>query len=244
MESGDIPIILTWKNSTSDKYNDMIRKYVHKSLDLNNYVVGDYAMFSNYYISPIDGTTFYTSDMIKILNIMTEEKILHDWETAIIKEPKTIIEKALNIVLRKISKQKNKFKIDVLTVERIHSDVMSIINTNTKTHIIQTIHRNDLENYHIMLEYVQEHIEFFFKKYKSEQLTSNLWDIFHKKLIDPYSELNFGYSITTHKAQGSTFKTVMIDVEDIGDNPNLNELQKALYTAVGRASDELGFILG
>ncbi|XWV25999.1 putative DNA helicase [Tupanvirus soda lake] len=241
LDAGDIPIILTWTNPTSDKYNAMVRKYVHKSTNLNNYMVGDYAMFNNYYTSPEDGTCFYTSDMIKIINIITEERILFDWTKLLINEPKNIIDKAVNTMLKKISKHKNNFRIDIFTVEKIHSDVSSVI--HGKTHIVETIHRDDLEEYREMLEYIQEHIEFFFKKYKAEQMTSRLWDVFHKKLIDPYAELNFGYSITTHKAQGSTFSTVIVDVQDISRNPDIDELQKALYTAAGRTANELGFLL-
>lgn len=241
LDMGNIPIILTWKNSTSDKYNEIIRKYVHKSTNINNYMIGDYAMFNNYYISPKDNTCFYTSDMIKILDIKIEERILFNWEKILMEKPKTTIDKGFNNMLKKFIKQKNKFRIDIFTVERIHSDIASII--HDKTHLVQTIHRDDLDAYKKMLDYIQEHIEFFFKKFKAEQLTSKLWDIYHKQLIEPYGELNFGYSITTHKAQGSTFETVIVDVEDIGENPNLNELQKALYTAAGRASEELGFLL-
>jgi hypothetical protein len=241
IDSGDIPIILTWKNYTSDKYNEIVRKYVHKSADLNNYVVGDYAMFNNYYTSSDDGTSFYTSDMIKILEITVEEKILFDWDKLLVEKPKTIVDKAFNTMVKKISEQKNNFRIDTFTVERIHSDVTSVI--HGKTHLVQTVHRDDLETYRSVLKHIQEHIEFFFKKYKSEQLTSKLWDIFHKKLIDPYAEINFGYSITVYKSQGSTFGTVLVDVDDINDVRNVDELQKALYTAAGRASEELGFLI-
>ena len=241
LEAGNIPIILTWKNTTSDRYNAMVRKYVHKSANLNNYMAGDYAMFNNYYTSPDDNTSFYTSDMIKIIDVVTEDKILFDWTKIIVPDPKTIIDKALNNMLKKISNQKNNFNVDTFTVEKIHSDVSSVI--HGKTHMVQTIHRDDLTDYNSMLTNVQEHIEFFFKKYKAEQLTSKLWDIFHKKLIDPYSELNFGYSITVYKSQGSTFHTVMVDMDDINEIREVDDLQKALYTAAGRASQELGFLL-
>jgi ATP-dependent exoDNAse (exonuclease V) alpha subunit len=241
LDSGNIPIILTWRNVTSDGYNAMIRKYVHKSTNLNNYMKGDYVMFNNYYTSPEDGTSFYTSDMIKITNITTEEKILFDWTKMVVPDPKTIIDKALNIMLKKILKLKNNFRVDTFTVEKIHSDI-SFVAHNT-AHLVQTIHRDDLSEYHDTLECIRGFIEFFFKKYKAEQLTSKLWDILHKKIIDPYAELNFGYSITIYKSQGSTFHTALVDMNDVIYIKNNEEIQKALYTAAGRASHELGFIL-
>jgi len=259
LDASDIPIILTWRKETSNTYNTLIRKHVHKSNNLNNYIIGDYAMFNNFYTSVEDGSSFYTADMIKIIDIETEEKLLYDWSKMIISlspkeqlvletsfpgitDPKNIIDKAINTMLNKISKQNNKFRIDTFTVERIHSDITSIV--KGKTYTVKTIHRDDLDNYQKMLNFTKEHIEFFFKKYKTEKIISNMWDIYHKKLIEPYAALNFGYSITTHKAQGSTFSTVIVDVQDISENPNINELQKALYTAAGRAANELGFLLG
>lgn len=239
--SGDIPIILTWKNNTSDMYNKIIRQHVHQSTDLNNYQLGDYAMFNNYYMSPEDNTSFYTSDMIKILDINKRSEILFDWSVLYTVKPKTIIDKKLNILVKKILKLKNQFNIDAFTVERVHSDVNCVI--TGKQYYVQTICRDDLDEYKKFLEDIQEYIEFFFKKYKSDKYATKLWDIYHKRLVSPYAEISFGYSITTHKAQGSTFDTVIVDVDDISENPNLEEMQKMLYTAATRASSELGFLL-
>lgn len=243
LEKRNIPIILTWKNSVADYYNTIIRKYVHKSekINLNNYVVGDCAMFNNYYSSPKDGSNFYTSDMIKIIAIEVEEKILYDWKQILILEPKTFIEKEFNTLVKKFANKKEKFKIDILTVERIHSEVTHIV--QGQTHIIQTIDRDDLEKYQKMLEKIQAHIEFFFKKYRNENLVNKLWDTYYKRLVDPYAEISFGYSITVYKSQGSTFGTVLVDVDDLNDLWDDENLKKALYTAAGRAANSLGFLV-
>jgi exodeoxyribonuclease V len=45
------------------------------------------------------------------------------------------------------------------------------------------------------------------------------------------------YAMTVHRAQGSTFTTVFIDLPDIVRNGNTAEMWKLLYTAVTRASD-------
>jgi len=242
LSSGKIAIILTWRNSIADYYNTIIRQYLHSTGNLDNYVCGDYAMFNNYYMS-VDAnpdavkTNFYTSDMIKIVEISTEKTMLFNWLELIIDKPTSLMEKAFNNIVKKIAKIKNNFMVDTLRVEKIYSDVDKVISQNIYT--IKTIHRNELTKYQEMKNKIQELIKFFFNKYKSEKKTSDLWTAFHKKLIDPYAEINFGYSITTYKSQGSTFMAVFVDVPDLNTIRNLDEFQKALYTSAGRASDEL-----
>lgn len=243
LTDGNIPIILTWRNNVADYYNTIIRKYMHKSknINLNNYMVGDCAMFNNYYCSPKDGSNFYTSDMIKIIEIETEKSMLYDWKHLLILEPKTFLEKEFNTLVKKIGKKDNEFRIDIFTIERIHSDIIHIV--QGQTHIIQTIHRDDMDKYQEMLENIKTHIEFFFKKYQDEQLTNKLWDTYYKKLLDPYAEINFGYSITVYKSQGSTFSTVFVDMDDLNYEYELDNFKKALYTAAGRAANKLGFLV-
>lgn len=240
IEKGDVPIILTWKNATSDKYNVIIRKHVHKVFDINNYAIGDYVIFNNYYLSQIDGTSFYTSDMVKIIEITNQKEKLFDWNTFKMVTPKSMAGRGFNLLLQKLNNITLEITIDTIIVEKIHSDVTLI---NHLPHTIKTVHREELETYQNMISTIQEHIELFYKKYKSEKMAFTLWNTFHKKLIEPYAEINFGYSITTHKAQGSTFGSVFVDVQDIGENPSICEMQKALYTAAGRAANELGFMI-
>lgn len=244
LKTNDIPIVLTWKNVTSEMYNRIIRQYIHSETnesDLTGYLTGDYIMFNNFYVSPIDNSNFYTSDMVKILNLSTETKKIFTWAPLAVLKPKTHVDKALNTLIKKLDKFPTEFKINTLTIERVHSDVYGL--DNDKSYVIQTIDLNDLMKYKTILKTIREHLEFFFRKYKSDKYSSKLWDIYHRNFIDAYAEINFGYSITTHKAQGSTFATVLVDVADIAENPDINEMQKALYTAATRASNELGFLL-
>lgn len=45
------------------------------------------------------------------------------------------------------------------------------------------------------------------------------------------------YALTAHKAQGSTFKNVFVDVADILANTNKSEALRCLYVAISRASE-------
>lgn len=55
-----------------------------------------------------------------------------------------------------------------------------------------------------------------------------------------FARIKYNYAITVHKAQGSTYKTAIVGLSDIGRN--YSEYRELLYTAVTRASDSIIFI--
>jgi hypothetical protein len=82
------------------------------------------------------------------------------------------------------------------------------------------------------------------KKEQIEQyVIKPVWQKFHKKFIEVFANVNYGYAITCHKGQGSNFYNVFVDVNDIMKNENDTEMKKCLYTAVTRASNELHVLL-
>lgn len=237
------PIILTWRNNTSDMYNRIIREEIHKTSNLDNYLENDYMIFNNYYESrkisdEIPCRIFYTSNIVKIVSIDSYEKKLVDWAEYLIKSPSSLAERAHNTLLKKLDIFETKYKIDRMIVNYIHDGVIK-----SKKYVIDTITRSELESYKENIRLIKEHIEHFHKKHKVNKVTSKLWKLFHTLLIDPYANINFSYSITTHKAQGSTYAIAVVDFEDITLNPNKSEMTRALYTATARASDELIFLL-
>ena len=72
---------------------------------------------------------------------------------------------------------------------------------------------------------------------------NNLWKDWQMNVIDIFAQLNYGYCITVHKSQGSTFKNVFIDLFDIFENKNKEEVLKCLYTAITRTSDSLELLI-
>jgi len=242
LEANCTPIILTWKNNTSNLYNSTIRQYIHGEHTSNNYLPGDYVIFTNFYQSPLDSEKYHTSNIIKIIEVnITDNENKFNWLSLMIDNPKSKIDRYKNILFKTLAKIKQKFKIDKLTIQRIvsHTDNMN----NVESYKIITVNRNYIKKYKSMLKDYHENLEVFFKKYNNEQESAKLWSIYHVHFIDPYADINFGYSITTHKAQGSTFNIVIVDMEDICCNPDVHEMQKALYTATTRAADELRFLM-
>ena len=71
-------------------------------------------------------------------------------------------------------------------------------------------------------------------------LLSRLWLYIFNNIIDLFAEVGYGYCITSHKSQGSTYNNVYVDVSNIL-NYNRDEIDglKCLYTAVTRTADNL-----
>lgn len=59
------------------------------------------------------------------------------------------------------------------------------------------------------------------------------------KYLDTFADFKYNHAITVHKSQGSTYKTTILNVKNIGFNSNLKEKQRLFYTGVTRASDLL-----
>ena len=60
---------------------------------------------------------------------------------------------------------------------------------------------------------------------------------FHIK--DYWADMRPIHALTCHKAQGSTYKEVFVDLNDIGLNKNWQEVARLAYVAITRASDKL-----
>ena len=76
-----------------------------------------------------------------------------------------------------------------------------------------------------------------------EQIIKPLWRQFHKNIISPFANVNYGYSITCHKGQGSSFYNVFVDTVDIMSNIKTLEMRKCLYTALSRTTNELHILV-
>jgi superfamily I DNA/RNA helicase len=76
-----------------------------------------------------------------------------------------------------------------------------------------------------------------------EKKINNLYKNWQDLVVDKFAQLNYGYSITVHKSQGSTFMNVFTDILDILGNNNQQETSKCLYTAITRSSKRLYLLI-
>ena len=70
-----------------------------------------------------------------------------------------------------------------------------------------------------------------------------LWIQWRKIFDELFANVSYGYSITTHKAQGSGFQDAYVDPNDMLQNSKSVEAHKCAYTSVTRASNELHILI-
>ena len=118
--------------------------------------------------------------------------------------------------------------------------------------LIKTIHEDSLEEYNIFIDDVREQLKsiknYIDIKYKKNKLFNsvmlNLWENFYQRYIDSIADISYGYAITTHKSQGSNYKVIFVDMENIiTNNINQKESYRCLYTAVTRTSKYLNILM-
>lgn len=61
-----------------------------------------------------------------------------------------------------------------------------------------------------------------------------LQDVFLREKKALKKDLDYGYAITVHKAQGSTYDHVFVDERDLSRNPDITERNKLRYVALSR----------
>ena len=113
---------------------------------------------------------------------------------------------------------------------------------------IFTIHQDSKETYD---EYSQElfnllidirsHILKKSKDKFNKLLLCNLWNYYYNEIIDNFANIVYGYAMTVHKSQGSTYENVYVDLNNIMINKN--EKKECVYTGITRSSKNLKILI-
>ena len=154
------------------------------------------------------------------------------------------------IEIKNDTKLSNKINSLFTCFENKQFRIYKLILNNDDTVI--TIHEKSKEEYNKFIEDIMENLKdikkYIDKIYKRNKLFNgimlNLWENFYQKYIDIFADISYGYCITTHKSQGSNYKAVFVDMENIITcNPNKKESYRCLYTAITRTSKYLNILM-
>lgn len=250
-------IIITWTNKITDFYNIEIRKILYNYKEnIKKFEIGDILIINDYYNKDINNKNnkFYTSEQIKITDINIANINTGKFDDILPKSYEkfkdfTIIEKLYKEIIYKLNlTTKRSYKSWILSVQKL-SDII-IPQLIPEEYQIYVIHEND----EVTLNEDIQKSEYIIKKFKNllekkfkinieKYIIKRLWKKSNDLFDSFFCKINFGMSITTHKAQGSTYCNVFIDANDILQNKNENEAKRCLYTALTRASNSVHILI-
>lgn len=97
--------------------------------------------------------------------------------------------------------------------------------------VIQVVSRNDIGLYNQKLQELASHAKRQTNRVLKKQAWGDFWEYKGR-----YADVDFGYAITAHKSQGSTYDIVVVDEKDImGTTATSNqEKSELIYTALTR----------
>lgn len=125
------------------------------------------------------------------------------------------------------------------------------ISVKNQPGFILKIHRDDNQKFQDHLQKVKnkihdikDHIVRNRRRQNNLFIIKRLWEYFYYNYQDIFADINYGYCITVHKSQGSTFKSVYLDTKNIlNSNSEHCHNLKCFYTGVSRASERLVLLL-
>jgi hypothetical protein len=261
-------IILTWTNAQSDIYNDCIRKTLLGKTKIDKFEIGDVLILNDFYCFDADETSnsydgtneklrFYTSEQLKILNIEINEK---KCRVMVMNIPKCvqnlsnsdeIIKKFKTIVSRINNSIKKQYTVWKIRIARLGE--YGLVNGTNNEATILVIHEKSKKQLEIDKNNVVKLIKMLTRYYQINNLSQfktieknilkQLWRYWDNNFVSPFANVIFGYSITTHKAQGSTFDNVFVDAHDILKNTNNEEAKRCIYTSHTRCANMLHILV-
>ncbi len=125
--------------------------------------------------------------------------------------------------------------------------VWKIVLDDSNGEPIIVISDKSLTEYKEVCSYIEEKL-LYIKKIISKRsdkfnniLLIRLWEFYYNEYLDIIADIDYGYAITVHKSQGSTYENVYIDIQNIIKYNN-TDTKECVYTSVTRASNKL-FVL-
>ena len=111
----------------------------------------------------------------------------------------------------------------LLTIEPVYDETVSTVTCHV-------IHESS------QLEFTEDLNELYRRAEKSD--SRQMWAKYNA-FKDLFSDIRYCYCITVHRSQGSTYQTVMVDVDNILKNRRKQERNQLLYVAFSRAAKHL-----
>lgn len=237
-------VYLTWTNKKKESISILVRKLLFEKYygQLESYYASESLVFSGFRNTTEENYRYMTCDYCTEKKSCTFHKNLSDK----ISEQTSELIGILNIeecIGRNSYRYYSNDIIEIKDVQKVQLNIPLYHKKKKNIHFYKIIDQNETIWLKPMSEEDKDTVSDYFKRRReeikqirdSEKKKNGWWNYyFQKKLIDP--EIDYSYASTVHKAQGSQWKTVLVDFFSINKS---QERKQLLYTAVSRAIDKV-----
>lgn len=226
MKRGGDWVVLAWTNKQVNYWSDFIRRYIFADVvretgSLCQYYPGERLVFTGYRCCGFE--TYYSSDVITIKSVKVESQYVPFKRCScngVDNAHKQPVIACLQCGIR--GHRFGGYEIDFYTLEDERGVTWLQPMESCRAKMMTII--NDFKN-HCRVKKDKE-----------------LWREYYCFMGDYCADLKCCYSMTVHKAQGSQFSTVFVDINNIRMNRDPEECSRLSYTAVSRFTDYVYFI--
>lgn len=228
-KNADDSVVLAYTNEQVKNYNDTIRRHELKLTAGNRFEIDEKVMFNNFYKAKhIDNDeqtmNYYTSYQVHLKSCV-QSLFTIDYSKIILRLKQDLIRNEKDPAL--IDELIKKLPNDIPVYQLVTEGDFFVQNPLHFTVLHQQL--DEVKNVFIRL-----------KVLFSDLVVRDFWAFYYSDMIDPFADVTYGYAMTVHKSQGSTYQRVFIDMKDIiHKNPKQRESFQCLYTAITRASKEI-----
>lgn len=201
--------IIGWRNKTISSMNDLVRKVIYGEEALSSKILIGEKLIANSPILEKDTIIFNTNDEFTVESFEVESE---DLRFKVSDHP-----------------DDDPYPISLKHYETLVSYLDEDEDLVRRT--IRILHEDSEEEFKKLANVLK--LRAINKKGKDKS-----WLVYYN-FLRRYADVMYGYSITSHKAQGSTYDTVFLLEDDIDVNWNIVERNRIKYTAYTRSSRKL-----
>lgn len=201
--------IIGWRNKTISSMNDLVRKVIYGEEALSSKILIGEKLIANSPILEKDTIIFNTNDEFTVESFEVESE---DLRFKVSDHP-----------------DDDPYPISLKHYETLVSYLDEDDDLVRRT--IRILHEDSEDEFKKLANILK--LRAINKKGKDKS-----WIVYYN-FLRRYADVMYGYSITSHKAQGSTYDTVFLLEDDIDVNWNIIERNRIKYTAYTRSSRKL-----
>jgi exodeoxyribonuclease-5 len=201
--------IIGWRNKTVSSMNDLVRKVIYGEEALSSKILVGEKLIANSPIMEGDTISFNTNDEFSVESFEIEQCALRF----------------------KVSDHPDDDPYSI-TLKYYDTEVSYLDEEDEpKTKTIKILHEDSETDFRKLANVLK--LRAITKKGKDKS-----WIVYYN-FLRRYADVSYAYSITAHKAQGSTYDTVFLLEDDIDMNYNIVERNRIKYTSYTRSSRKL-----